>query len=208
MGKDIMEFSQPATRLIEVISQGIGRISEPRLIKELAKAEAEKIQTIGSAVSKANTENPGLDIFYHDDKIAIKSAQDKAVVELPDTPLGNRTSSRMAYQETKKQLNLEAVTQFAFENLDEAEEIGTERPDSDWITRFFRIAEDISTEQMQALWGRVLAGEVKQPKSYSLRTLDVLRNMSQEEAETFVRVGSLAFSGIGTPLCQDSCPVD
>ena len=37
---------------------------------------------------------------------------------------------------------------------------------------FFNIAEDISSDDMQALWGRIFAGKIKQPKSHSLRTLD------------------------------------
>ena len=41
---------------------------------------------------------------------------------------------------------------------------------------------------MQLLWAKVLAGEIKEPSSYSLRTLDVLRNISKEEAEYFVKI--------------------
>ena len=44
---------------------------------------------------------------------------------------------------------------------------------------------------MQALWGRILAGEIKHPKSYSLRTLDVLRNLSTDEAEVFIKFAQL-----------------
>ena len=41
---------------------------------------------------------------------------------------------------------------------------------------------------MQDLWGRILAGEVKRPKSYSLRTLEALRNITREEAELFEQI--------------------
>ena len=50
---------------------------------------------------------------------------------------------------------------------------------------------------MQGLWGRILAGEIKKPKSYSLRTLDILRNLSTEEAEVFIKFGSLAIRSGG-----------
>src|ERR1700738_406886 len=39
---------------------------------------------------------------------------------------------------------------------------------------------------LQELWGKVLAGEIEQPGSYSLRALDVLSAMTQKEAERFV----------------------
>ena len=50
---------------------------------------------------------------------------------------------------------------------------------------------------MQALWGRILAGEIKKPKSYSLRTLELLRNLSKEEAECFIKFGQFAIRSSG-----------
>ena len=48
---------------------------------------------------------------------------------------------------------------------------------------------------MQLLWGRILAGEIKQPKSYSLRTIETLKNISKQEAELFVRFSQLRLVG-------------
>ncbi len=45
---------------------------------------------------------------------------------------------------------------------------------------------------MQEIWARILAGEIKQPKSYSLRTLDILRNLSTDEAAIFMKFAKLA----------------
>ena len=73
------------------------------------------------------------------------------------------------------------------------EQTVTDEPlDKDWTTRFFRIAEDVSSEEMQLLWGKILAGEIKQPKSYSLRTLEIIRNLSKGEADTFMKVANFA----------------
>ena len=58
------------------------------------------------------------------------------------------------------------------------------------MNRFLNIAEEISDEEMQDIWGRVLAGEIKKPKSYSLRTLEVLRNISKEEAKLIIKVSN------------------
>ena len=51
--------------------------------------------------------------------------------------------------------------------------------------RFFDAVGNISNEELQQLWGKVLANEIVRPKACSLRTLDMIRNMSPEEAETF-----------------------
>ena len=55
----------------------------------------------------------------------------------------------------------------------------------DWLMRFFDAVGNISNEDLQQLWGKVLANEIVKPKVCSLRTLDMIRNMSPEEAKTF-----------------------
>ena len=73
--------------------------------------------------------------------------------------------------------------------------------DDDWITRWRETASQVSSEKLQRLWGQVLAGEIKSPGSFSLRTLEFLRNLSQEEAQRieklapFVIDNSFVFSG-------------
>lgn len=56
---------------------------------------------------------------------------------------------------------------------------------------FFDAAGNIRAEDMRQLWARVLAGEIEHPGSFSLRTVEVLRNMSQAEALAFKNASSL-----------------
>lgn len=42
------------------------------------------------------------------------------------------------------------------------------------------------------MWAKILAGEIEEPSSCSLRTLDILRNISKEEAECFVKICNAA----------------
>lgn len=55
----------------------------------------------------------------------------------------------------------------------------------DWLMRFFDAVGNISNEDLQQLWGKVMANEIATPKTCSLRTLDMIRNMSSEEAKIF-----------------------
>ncbi|MBA3316059.1 MAG: DUF2806 domain-containing protein [Planctomycetaceae bacterium] len=55
--------------------------------------------------------------------------------------------------------------------------------DEDWLYRWRDCASQVSTERLQSLWGSLLAGEIKSPGRFSLRTLDFLRNLSQGEAK-------------------------
>ncbi|MXY96506.1 MAG: DUF2806 domain-containing protein [Gemmatimonadetes bacterium] len=67
-------------------------------------------------------------------------------------------------------------------------------PDMAWTSSFSQAAQDISDEDMQELWARVLAGEVEKPGSTSVMTLGVLRNLDQRTAQLFKRLCSMAVS--------------
>ena len=57
--------------------------------------------------------------------------------------------------------------------------------DFDWFVRFYEAVGNISDEVMQDLWAKLLAGEVAEPSSFSLKTIDVLRKLSKQDAELF-----------------------
>lgn len=196
----------PIDKLIDILSRVTGRISKPYFdrkdidtkayeIKKLAEAKAEEMKIISSAIKENFLLTGGIE--YKENSIAISSPK-----ELPQTnnsqniilspTLEERATDRINYQEAKKQLNIESITAYAAEELKNEEPVSNEPLDEDWTTRFFNIAEDISSDEMQALWGRILAGEIKQPKSYSLRTLELLKNLSKKEAEVFMKFGQLA----------------
>lgn len=188
--KDIAGLSEPLKRLIEVIAEGVGGVSRPFLTRRNADAKAYEIKTIAQAIMDSQ-KLLGL-VKYENGSISVEASCSPLPV-LPESTLDQRVVARLAYQEAKKQTNIEQITSYAAEELRDERDTNSEKPDSDWTTRFFRIAEDITTDQMQMLWGKVLAGEVKRPGSYSLRALDLLKNITQQEAEMFVRVGQISF---------------
>lgn len=195
----------PIDKLIDIVSNSVGKISKSYFdkkdvdtkayeIEKLAEARAKEMKIIATAV-KENFQLTG-GIEYKEDKLAISSPKElptetKQTI-LINPPLEDRTQERLNFQEAKKQLNIENVTAFAAEELKNEPPVTDEPLDEDWTTRFFRIAEDISNEEMQALWGKILAGEIKQPKTYSLRTLELIRNLSKLEATTFMKVANFA----------------
>ena len=64
-------------------------------------------------------------------------------------------------------------------NLEDAKE----DIDDDWLNLFVRVSEDKSTEELQHLFGRVLSGEIQRPRSFSLRTVQLLSTISKSDAE-------------------------
>jgi len=159
-----------------------------------ADAKAYEIEKVSQAI-KDNQDNLN-SIGFEEGKLSLMSLSDNDLKT--ESSLIDRAQQRIEFKEQKQQRNIESITQKAAESLKTESIVSDEPIDEDWTSRFFNYAEDISNEDMQGLWGKILAGEVKKPKSYSLRTLDVLRNLSAEEAEVFIKFGTLAIHSGGT----------
>lgn len=120
-------------------------------------------------------------------KAAILNAETEAKVALIKAQGQNELANYVLATENRKMNNFLSIGEKAESFLSPDEPVSNEPISQDWINRFQSIAEDVSDEDMQNLWARILAGEVKQPDSYSLRTLDTLRNLTKDEAELFTK---------------------
>lgn len=163
---NIIKFEgKPFEKLISVISKGIGILYKPTEIRNNADAKAYEIKVIERAKLSAQLEGT------------------KEKFELY-----SQIESRLLHQEEKRQNNLNQINYIAAKQIENETSVSPEPLDEDWISRFFTIAQDISNQEMQKLWGRILAGEVKHPNTYSLRTLEVLKNLTKREAEVFTNI--------------------
>jgi uncharacterized repeat protein (TIGR03899 family) len=189
---DLVGLSAPLTRLIEVVSAGVGKVSAPYLVAWTARAKGKEIQHIAKAIQSA-TNNAPLDISYDNGKIGIKSLDSQKFIT-EATTIEDRASERILFEAAKQQLNLEKISSHAAIELLPEQSVPNAKPDEDWTARFFDCAKIISSEQMQELWGRILAGEIKHPGSYSLKTLDAARSLTKKDAEWFERITSVAFA--------------
>jgi len=189
--KDLTGLSKPLTRLVEVTSQGVGAVSTPFLIRKEAKARAVEIGAISEAIKSATGKN-NLQVSYKDGKVEIWHEPEDRTLITDEMTINQRADVRVNYQERKRQANVENVTSIAACELADEETVTDEMPDNDWVTRFFAYAQDVSADQMQDLWGRILAGEIKRPGAFSLRTLDFIRNLTQADAELVNEIGKLA----------------
>lgn len=115
----------------------------------------------------------------------------KALVAV--SPREERMHQRIHALEYQRQTNIENILVMAAEDLCETEtkissDEPTVPPDPDWVSRYISAAQDISSEEMQSAWAKVLSREVTKPGSFSLRTLEVLKNMTRSEAALFQRI--------------------
>ena len=70
-----------------------------------------------------------------------------------------------------------------------------EKLQDDWLLRWRECAAGVSSDELQQIWGKVLAGELKSPGQFSLRALEFLRNLSQSEAQRIERISPFVLAG-------------
>lgn len=96
---------------------------------------------------------------------------------------------QLTYTELYKANNFLNIAKKADSLYKPTEEIvDSKKYDFDWFIRFFEAAGNISDEEIQNFWAQLLAGEVGNPGKYSLRIIDILRNLRKKDAELFVEV--------------------
>ncbi|SFH13579.1 TIGR03899 family protein [Nitrosospira sp. Nsp14] len=195
--KDLAGLSQPLTRLIEVISNGIGAVSRPYLIRRNADAKAYEVRTISSALINIADQHH-LPVVFKDGEFEIWQKPDDQTLTLQAPSNEDRANSRSNYQERKRQRNIENITSVAAADLLAQSSVPDQKPDEDWVSRFFNSAQDVSSQQMQELWGRILSGEIKKPGSYSLKTLDFVKNLTKADATLLENMAKLAINYQGS----------
>lgn len=167
---------KPAEKLIDNISNAIGKVYEPFHIKRIADAKSYEIRKISESLVDCSF----VPIQYENDCVSMNTADWDDLVK--------RTHNRLGYQEICKQLNIEKVVYNAYSLLENADEVENNPIDHDWLNRLFNCVEDISNDDMSMLWAKVLAGETMFSNSFSLRTLETLKNLSQHEALLFKKL--------------------
>ncbi len=163
-------------KLVDVVSSGVGSVAGPMLAPWRARREREA--EVLSIQAEAQAEARRLLVA------------DRGLV-MREIELGDAIRQRMEFQERKRQVNIVAVVDQAALELGDSGVPAVE-PDHDWTARFFGEVQDVSSEDMQVLWGRVLAGEVREPGLTSMRTLGILKDLDAGTAGLFSRLCSAA----------------
>lgn len=108
-------------------------------------------------------------------------------LELPNIdPVAVPYATGMQEEALNLHANL-AITAGILENTP-ANQVSDEPVNPDWFARWRREACLIGKPEMQEIWGRILAEEVKNPHAISLKTLDILKNITGEDARLFCKI--------------------
>jgi hypothetical protein len=115
-------------------------------------------------------------------------------IGLPDLAI---TAANIDISESiRKEVNVSRAV-LAAENIlaSEGQEPPVQDVEDDWLYSWRENAGRVSSEELQDLWGRILAGEIKNPGSYSFRTMEFLKGLSKDEAELISKVAKFVVAG-------------
>lgn len=183
--ESVNAMAKIASRFMELIKWSFGS----RRTKELIDANTYGIERAIELGEKYT----GYNFSYSNGKITVSDSKPEELIA--------RARNRILAEAVKKQINCERVLMLAANEAQQSESVSDKPLDEDWLTRFFDIVGDVSSEDMQLVWSKILAGEIKQPGKFSLRTLETIRNVSKSEAEMFQKVVPLVMkSGIAPEI--------
>ncbi|MCY4579083.1 MAG: DUF2806 domain-containing protein [Chloroflexi bacterium] len=176
-------------KLLDYAASGIGSIAGPMLAPWKARQEA-KARSIATQeesesqriLAEGQATTMGIIASAQADARA-KLVSSDAVVQ-GQLDLGTLVTQRIQFQEEKRQANIGSIVRQAALELGD-KEVQDYEVDHDWTARFFDDVQDVSSEDLQQLWAKILAGEVERPGSTSYRTLRVLKDMNQDVARIF-----------------------
>lgn len=142
------------------------------------------------------------------DKTAAKSKVASALADAvsarlaTDTDLVDRATQSLLAKEYRRQDNKERIAAKAINYLNDSTDKSEPATavDGDWLNVFERYAEDASTERLQDIWARVLSGEIRNPNSFSLKTLHFVSELDTRIASTFERYAAKVIDGSFLPL--------
>lgn len=194
-------------KLVEVFQQGVGSLFRPWQIKREANARLEAREE--GIVRIAQTEAIAEDI-----RLGRKALISGKVLSLPlpddcgeksgagsgedgVLELVNAAKLEADYLSIKRAINLRRIELQAHNEAEGTpnEDVSDEPINPDWFARWREAAQDVSDEEMQQLWARLLTGETTSPGTYSLQTVSLLRNLSKQQAEWIAALGSFSLTG-------------
>ena len=125
-----------------------------------------------------------------DDTLEMAQDQLQRFEESGSASVARRT---FEFQQTQKLASRITTFKIASEILGD-DQVPDVEPDDELYSRIFGDVGDVSTDKKRIIYAKILAGEVKQPGSTSLKALSILRDMDQPTARLFRLLCSLAVS--------------
>ena len=170
--------------------KGIGGIITPFYTpwreKRLALSRVEidkvcRIATLKAEQEIAQIANNQINLIGYDPTTII---EDESETSVRDVVLSNDIKRLI-----REEINVaKAINHANGRLIEDVSDLPKEEISQDWLNTWRDNARKVSDEEVQSLWGNVLAQEFLEPGRYSLRLLEFLRTMSKSDAQLIEKI--------------------
>jgi len=191
--------------------KGIGSLLRPGHERRLGTAKndvkRDEILIIAQAEKQAEDIKAGR-ATYIDGKLKHLPPPDSSETESDKSPnptamdyIGRAQDIQIS-ETLRKEANVARAIMIAEDALAEDDTPPTDdNIDDDWLFSWQEGAASVSAEELQQLWGKILAGELKEPGTFSFRTLMFMKGLSQKEASLISKIAQFTISNwIASPF--------
>lgn len=179
--------------------------TDSKPVCDLAKHMLDKLHAVCGVMYEPRRIRKKADADAYATRVATQAEIDcmleKAQSQVELSELQKAAVRRVAFQAAREQENIEAIAEKAIGMLDDDDMPG-QAPSDDWVANFFDNSKHTSDDNIQNLWAKILAGEFKNPGSYSRHTVQILRSLEPEDANNFNNLARYAcqFGSSAVPL--------
>ncbi len=191
-------------KLWETLAEkGVGSLLQPWHEKRLAKVRIEirkeELISIAQAESEVDAIKTGKKTYETDATnipLITHSVDDQNHKKISETPNFAVKALEIEMSELiRKEVNIAKSIMQAEDILsNDQQEPSKEKIEDDWIYSWRENAGRTSASELQGLWGSILAGEIKQPGSYSIRTMEFLKTLSKSDAELIAKIAKFVIA--------------
>ena len=202
-GTNLLTTLDIPASVVKNVYKALGRLSSAAIEVPIASLEGKAAEIRAKSEARVKIITEGTDQTIQQMEVPSEYAQvavDKYVGKIIGEQLNLDKISAIAVNELKNAAPISSTVQDASESVKDQSADSTnqkanaseEKTISDvWLNNFETAARLQSTEDMQILFGRILAGEINQPGSYSIRSIKTLVELDQDAAVLFKKLCSL-----------------
>jgi hypothetical protein len=167
------------------------KIALPQTIRNADKALGRLIAAGAENVAGRMERNTAIRAAKKDAEVkAIKAAANQLARQMKADPQLSERALEYTFRDSiLKQKNREQVGRLALEHLNATAQAGTDPGpdassaiDDDWLNAFSDHVSSKSDADIQSLWAKILANEIRKPRSFSLQSLRLLADLSADDA--------------------------
>jgi hypothetical protein len=193
-------YEKLGIKIVETFEKGVGALFVPWQTRRKGRADSEVRQMEIVAVAQAEVMAEEIRqgrkaIDINGTLVALPAPKDDSSGGVPEDgdAIGfiNAAKIEADYLAVRRAINLRKILLNAEDEASDTpnEEVSEKPVDPDWFARWRDAAQDVSNEEMQQIWARLLKGEVKNPGNFSLQTINLVRNIGEKQANWIASLG-------------------